>query len=72
MSTTHMNQESGWAVGMETVGNTTVLGHPPPHMALRIKTDGLFVEERFSRYTQKERQLVASLKNTTSSCCIIS
>jgi len=68
-STIHINLETGWAVGVRTVGNLLVLEHPPHFMAFRTGKTGCVAMERYSRYTQEERALVVPLLLMILLCC---
>jgi len=68
-STTHINEEGGWAVRVQTVLGLPVLEHPPHFMDFRIVITGCVAMERYSKYTQEERALVVTLLLMMLSCC---
>ena len=69
-STTHVNQESGWAVRVQGVVRLPVLEDPPHIMDFRIDKSGRLAGERYSKYTQEESALVVTLMLMMLSCCI--
>ena len=70
-STSHVNLESGWAVGVRTVQSLLVLEHPLLHMDFITVKTGFVAMERHSKYMQEERALVVPLLLMILLCCFI-